>query len=106
MHVAQPFAEPRQAIKGPLTSRIRQPAFILQAFGQTHRFSQTVNDRQLTVAKLANDHVKTIGAQVYSGEDFGGLSIVRPGTCGIWRSGFYRSRAYAVLVPVRLNGER
>ena len=44
--------------------------------------------------------------KVYSGEDFGGLSIVRPGTCGIWRSGFYRSRPYAVLVPVRLNGER
>jgi hypothetical protein len=105
MHIAQPLAKPRQAIKGSLSGRIPEPAFILKPFGQAHGFSQPVDDRQLTVAKLANDHVKTIGAEIYGSEDFGGLSIVRPGTCGICRIGFYRVRPYAVLVPVSLNGK-
>jgi hypothetical protein len=71
MHVPQALAEAGQAIQGPIPGGGRQVTAGQQAFGQADGLAQTVEYGELAMAQLADDHVKTVGTEVYGGDDLG-----------------------------------
>jgi hypothetical protein len=83
MHIAKTLAETGQAFDSTGARRSAKIAGLVKSFGKAHGFAKSVNDRELTVAKLANNHVKTVGAQVDGGENFrrcslAGLDVAGP----------------------------
>src|SRR5690606_24168464 len=69
MHVPQALAEARQAReRAPLRGRGKLTAR-LQPFGQAHGFLEAVDDRELPVAQLADDHVEAVRAEIDGGDD-------------------------------------
>ena len=47
----------------------RQGPVLGKSLGQPHGLAQPVDDRELPVAQLADDHVETVGAEVNCGDD-------------------------------------
>ena len=69
MHISKPFAESRQAIQCALPRSLGQRALVLESFGQPYRFFEAIDNCELSMTKLTDDHVKAVGAQVDGGED-------------------------------------
>jgi hypothetical protein len=64
MHVAQALAKTRQAIQRSLPRIVRQIAPCREALGQANGLPDTINDGELAMAQLTNDHMKTGRAEV------------------------------------------
>ena len=64
MHVLKTFAETSQAVECAKPRRLSEIPVLFEAFGQAHGFFQTVDDGELAVAQLPDDHMETVGAQI------------------------------------------
>ena len=96
MHITQPLAKPGQAINRSIPGVFTKTAVCAQALREPNCLSQTIDDHKLAVAKLADDHVKTVGSQIdrsnYFWCNIAPRFVVR-GLCGtylIFRSGSVR----------------
>ena len=63
-HRTQTLAKLGQAGNRPLPGSRRQRAVVRQTLGQAHGFPEAIDDRELAMAQLADDHVKTVGSEV------------------------------------------
>ena len=60
MHVAQTLTEQREAMQRSRPRIRRQIATIGQALGETDGFLDAIDDCELPVAELSDDHVKPV----------------------------------------------
>ena len=70
MHVTQPLAKPGKTINRSMPRVFAEIAVCTQALREPNGLSQTIDNDELAVAKLANDHMKTIGPQIDRGDYF------------------------------------
>ena len=71
VHVAQALAKLRQAGRARDPRILGDIALSDKALGKAHGFADAIEDRELPVAQLADDHVKTVGAEVDGRDDLG-----------------------------------
>ena len=70
MHVAQALTETGQTVYCALSCSFRELAIFGKPFRQPYWLSQSIDDAELTVAKLADDHVKAVGSQINRRDNF------------------------------------
>ena len=70
MHIAQALTETGQAIQRACPGCTGQGPFVLQPFRQADRLLETVDNGELAVPQLADDHVKTVGTEIDGSEYF------------------------------------
>jgi hypothetical protein len=71
---AQALAEARQAVQGALLRLDGELLALVQAGAQAHALAQAVDDLELTVVQVGDDHVKAVGAEIDRGDGVrGGL---------------------------------
>ncbi len=76
MDVAQTLTKTRQAVERTNAGIRGDDALVREALGQAHGFANAIENRELPVAQLADDHVKAVGAEVDSRDDLG-LGVLR-----------------------------
>jgi hypothetical protein len=69
MHVTQSLAKSGQAIDSSGTRIGRQISRRRQTFREAHGLPNSVDDRELPVPQLTDDHVKTVGTEVNGSDD-------------------------------------
>jgi hypothetical protein len=62
VHGAEPLPEALEAAQGAFRGGVIQPSAIAQAGGQTHHFTQAIENDELAVRMTGHDHVKTVGS--------------------------------------------
>jgi hypothetical protein len=70
LHIAEQLPESRQAIKCTSAGVGCNIAALRQTRREPHGFFVAIDDRELPVAQLAYDHMKTVGAEIYGANDF------------------------------------
>ena len=69
VHFAKPLAEQRQAVQCSCSGVRREIATFGQSLREADGFLDAVDNRELPVSQLADDHVKTVGAEVNRSDD-------------------------------------
>jgi hypothetical protein len=70
MHVTQAFAETGQTVDRAFACIIEQIALRRKTLGQSYCFANAIEDGELAMAQLADNHVKTVGAEIDGSDDF------------------------------------
>ena len=70
-HVAQPLAESLEAGQRTCRDFAIEATVAIDTRPEAHHFAQPVHDEQLPVGVPGDDHVETVRAQIYCGEQFG-----------------------------------
>jgi hypothetical protein len=75
--VAKALAESRQAIERAFARRRGNVAAAREALGQAHGFANSIENSELAMAQLANDHVKAVGTEIDRRDDLGPIGFRR-----------------------------
>ena len=74
--VAKALPEACEAVHGPVPGRVRKVALLRQALGEAHGLPDTIDDGELAVPELADDHVKGVRAEVDGCDDRRRVGVV------------------------------
>jgi hypothetical protein len=77
VNIAKALAESRQAIERAFARRGGNVAAARKALGQAHRFANSIENSELAMAQLANDHVKAVGTEIDRRDDLGPIGLRR-----------------------------
>ncbi len=71
MHVGDPLPEALEAGQRARRRFLVEAPFVIETGAQLHHLAQAVDDHQLAIAVLRDDHVKTVGTQIDRGQHIG-----------------------------------